>query len=71
MINGDYEAFWKYTAWTYLPFGRGLRDMYKTFDNPKYAVEYTTGLPYNSFKWHLAKVKRQAEDREINEDPTT
>ena len=71
MINGDYEAFWKYTAWTYLPFGRGLRDIYKTFDNPRYAVEYTTGLPYNSFKWHLAKVKRQAEDREINEDPTT
>ena len=48
-----------------------MRDMYKTYNNPKYAVEYQTGLPYNSFKWHMAKVKRQAEQREINEDPTT
>lgn len=71
MVNGDYEAFWKYTAWTYVPGGRFARDVYKTVNNPKYAVEYQTGLPYNSFKWHMAKVRRQAEQREINEDPTT
>ena len=71
IINGDWEAFTKYTLWTYAPGGRLMRDMYKTYNNPKYAVEYQTGLPYNSFKWHMAKVKRQAEQREINEDPTT
>jgi len=72
IINGDWEAFTKYTLWTYFPGGRFARDFYKTVDNPKYAVEYQTGIPYNSMQWHLSRVKRQAEERESNnEDPTT
>jgi hypothetical protein len=71
LINGDYDAFWKYTAWTYMPFGRAMRDAYKTINNPEWFWEYQTGLPKHQLDWHLRKVKRQAEDRFPNEDPTT
>ena len=71
MINGDYEAFWKYTAWTYLPFGRAARDIYKTSQNPEWWVEYSTGIPRHGIGWHLKKVKRQADRRFPEEDPST
>ena len=65
LVNGNYEAFWNYTAWTYLPGGRLMRDVYKTTQKPNYWMEYSTGIPRNSMKWYGQRVEREQRNRDI------
>jgi len=51
LVNGNYEAFANYTAWTYFPGGRMARDVYKTIQKPHYWMEYSFGIPRNNIKW--------------------
>lgn len=45
ILNGDFEQFRDYTAYSYLPYGRLLRDGLRTYNSPAMAVDFMTGLP--------------------------
>lgn len=65
LVNGNYEAFRQYTAWTYLPGGRLMRDIYKTSQKPNYWMEYSTGIPRNNMKWYRQRLEREERNRDI------
>jgi len=65
LVNGDYEAFSSYTAWTYFPAGRMARDIYKVTQKPQYWVEYSTGVPRNNIKWYRQRLEREQTNRDI------
>jgi hypothetical protein len=49
ILNGDFEQFRDYTAYSYLPYGRLLRDGLRTYNSPAMAVDFMTGLPLRQF----------------------
>ena len=49
LLENDFENFWKYQFSTYLPFGRALRDTYRTIQSPAMLVEFSTGIPLHQF----------------------
>ena len=49
LLENDFENFWKYQFSTYLPFGRALRDTYRTIQSPAMIVEFSTGIPLHQF----------------------
>ena len=70
LIDGSYEAFWQYSAWTYLPGGRLFRDIHKTVNRPDYQplseaiIERGTGIPIRSHKWYKQRLQREQRNRE-------
>lgn len=44
-LTGDWESFMKYQSWTYLPFGRALRDATRIYDSPAMLPDFATGIP--------------------------
>ena len=69
LIDGSYEAFWNYSAWTYLPGGRLFRDIHKTVNRPDYQplgetiIERGTGIPLRSHKWYRQRLEREQRKR--------
>ena len=45
ILNNDYEMLRKYQVATYFPYGRLMRDSYRTYQNPAMAVDFMTGMP--------------------------
>ena len=56
MLTGDWESFQKYQSWTYLPFGRALRDMKRIYDSPAMAPDFATGIPLH----RMHEMRREA-----------
>jgi len=44
-LSGDWDKFAQFYGWTYLPFGRLIRDVKRTVDSPAMAVDFMTGVP--------------------------
>ena len=55
-LTGDWESFWKYQSWTYLPFGRALRDMTRIYDSPAMLPDFATGIPVH----RMHEMRREA-----------
>ena len=62
MINGDWEAFSKYTFATYFPFGRVTRDMIRTTSRPEMIAEYMGGVPIHQIGRHIRRRNKFAEE---------
>ncbi len=60
MLNNDYEMLRKYQVATYFPYGRLLRDSYRTYQNPAMAVDFMTGMPL-----HRLHSMRRAQIEEV------
>lgn len=68
-LNDDWESFQKYQAWTYLPFGRALRDMTRIYDSPAMAPDFITGIPLH--RMHTMRREAVAEKKAIEEAKNT
>jgi hypothetical protein len=67
-VNGDWEAFWKYTAATAFPFGRLGRDVVRTIDAPEMLGEFMFGVPLHQLGRYQRKIEGNAgENREDDE----
>ena len=66
LINGDWEAFWKYTYATYFPFGRVARDTLRTVERPEMVFEYMGGIPIHQIGRHIRKRNNYAEEYETS-----
>ena len=66
IINNDWEAFWKYTLATALPFGRLGRDVLRTADTPEMWSEFVFGIPVHKFA-RLGK-RPDLDENEENEE---
>ena len=67
LLENDFENFWKYQFSTYLPFGRALRDTYRTVQSPAMFVEFSTGIPLHQFHT-LSRDAFFNKDEELEED---
>jgi hypothetical protein len=67
LLENDFENFWKYQFSTYLPFGRALRDTYRTVQSPAMFVEFSTGIPLHQFHT-LSRDTFFNKDEELEED---
>ena len=56
MLKGDWDRWATYQIYTWFPFGRVLRDIAKTVDNPSMAIERLTGFP-------IFKLQREVKER--------
>ena len=70
ILNGEMESFTKYQLATYFPFGRLMRDSYRTIQSPAMAVDFMTGLPLHQ----VATMRREyldsfVEEEDPNEEP--
>ena len=45
LVNGDFQQFRDYTVYSYLPYGRLLRDVGRTYNSPAMAVDFMSGIP--------------------------
>ena len=64
MANEDYDKFLDYHIYTFMPFGRIIRDVSpwssgNLIDNPYRFIEKTTGLPYGAVQKERKKFKEQ------------
>ena len=57
MINGNCERFADYYLWTFFPFGRLARSVYKTAETPEMWVEQMSGIPVHTFGRELRKLR--------------
>ena len=57
MINGNWERFADYYLWTFFPFGRLARSVYKTAETPEMWVEQMSGIPIHTFGRELRKLR--------------
>ena len=60
LMSGDWESFQKYVAWTYVPFGRLGRDVYKSWDNPVMIPENIVGMPFHRLQQIANKKEKDA-----------
>jgi hypothetical protein len=73
LINGDYERFADYTIHTLYPFGRIVRQVEKTFNEP-YGTTFTRGvrqftrLPATKIRYKIQASKREAYRRKQIEE---
>ena len=67
LLENDFENFWKYQFSTYLPFGRALRDTYRTIQSPAMIVEFSTGIPLHQFHT-MSRDYFFNKDEELEED---
>ena len=65
MVNGDLEKFSQYYAWTWFPFGRLARDMYRSIPNPAMTVDFMTGFPLHGVH---RKVRKYIDEKRKEEE---
>ena len=58
LTTGDLTNIAKYQMWTWFPFGRMARDLYRTWENPEMAVDYLTGIPLMKGAKYLRKGRK-------------
>ena len=60
LLKGDWSRMSSYYVWTWFPFGRMLRDVKGTIENPSMIVEKTTGIPTH----RLSKLLKDERDKQ-------
>lgn len=68
-LSGDWESFVKYQSWTYLPFGRALRDATRIYDSPAMLPDFATGIPLH--RMHEMRRESIAEKQALEEAENT
>jgi hypothetical protein len=66
IINGDWEAFAKYTAATAFPFGRFGRDIVRTAETPEMFMEWIFGVPIHQLGRLGNRPEPEVEETEID-----
>ena len=64
IINNDWEPFLNYQLWTWAPFGRMGRSMYRIADVPEMWLEETTGLPIHRLAQKMKKARKSKEEEQ-------
>jgi len=64
LINNDWEPFLNYQLWTWAPFGRFGRSLYRTAEVPEMWVEEMTGIPIHRASQMLKKARKEKEEEE-------
>jgi len=64
LINNDWEPFLNYQLWTWAPFGRFGRSLYRTAETPEMWVEEMTGIPIHRASQMLKKARKKKEEEE-------
>jgi hypothetical protein len=62
IINNDWEPFLNYQLWTWAPFGRLARSMYRTSEVPEMWLEEMTGIPLHRMAQLRKKAKKEHEE---------
>ena len=62
LINNDWEPFLNYQLWTWAPFGRFGRSLYRTAEVPEMWVEEMTGIPIHRASQMLKKARKEKEE---------
>ena len=57
IANDDWSRLSNYYVWTMFPFGRVLRDVRGSVENPARSIEKLTGLPYAQFSHEATKYR--------------
>lgn len=57
LISGDLDKFANYYVWTWLPFGRMLRDTSKSLENTNTIVDNMTGIPVMQVGRYMKKIR--------------
>ena len=59
MLWLDIGELANYQMWTWFPFGRFTRDIYRTANRIDMSVDYLTGIPMNKTYWWLSRTRKE------------
>ena len=68
IASGDFDTFVQFQLATFAPFGRLLRDSYRTIKNPSMAVDWMTGLPIHRIGSETKNRRAVREEKRLQEE---